>query len=210
MSREDMGEMGWEWMDGGGKAEQGSAVMLSNLVRGSFFLSCAPRHTDWVIRATHLAHFPLSQAENEGNQRRKRPLYHCLLLLWYPKAPRVFVDELLLLGSLPSLIFTFPFNISDKWTTVLKMLHHKANCWSKPSILYLCTHANTHTHTCTRMCALTGLACVSSHSFSSSLCEWVRSCQTCWWREGYMMWLLSEPQIDVKLWLFTQLHYITP
>lgn len=155
MSREDMGEMGWEWMDGGGKAEQGSAVMLSNLVRGSFFLSCAPRHTDWVIRATHLAHFPLSQAENEGNQRRKRPLYHCLLLLWYPKAPIVFVDELLLLGSLPSLIFTFPFsfNISDKWTTVLKMLHHKANCWSKPSILYLCTHANTHTHTRARACA---------------------------------------------------------
>lgn len=25
-----------------------------------------------------------------------------------------------------------------------------------------------------------------------------------------MTWLLSEPQIDVKLWLFTQLHYITP
>lgn len=110
MRRENGGEMGWEWMDGGGKAEQGSAVMHSNLVRGSFFLSCAPPHTDWVIRATHLAHFPLSQAENEGNQRRKRPLYHCLLLLWYPKAPRVFVDELLLLGSLPSLIFTFPFS----------------------------------------------------------------------------------------------------
>lgn len=29
------------WMRGG-KQERGSAVMLSNLVRGSFFLCCAP------------------------------------------------------------------------------------------------------------------------------------------------------------------------
>lgn len=58
---------------------------------------------------------------------------------------------------------------------------------------------------CVCLCTLTCLACVSSHSFSSSLCEWVRSCQTYWWRGGNicMPWVQNEPQMAVK---FLALH----
>lgn len=113
------GGEGWTrmWVDGWRRetraGQRSDAQQFSE--RLIFLVLCTPPptpHTEWVIRATHLAHSPLSQAENEENWRRKRTLYNSLLLLWYPKAPQVFVDELLLsafFSNFPSPFYCLSF-----------------------------------------------------------------------------------------------------
>lgn len=58
------------------------------------------------------------------------------------------------------------------------------------------------THTC--------LACVSSHFFSSSLCEWVKSCRTYWWREEErgLHAMTAKWPLAARFWLFTH-HCVT-
>lgn len=128
-----------------------------------FLLSLSPSHHDFLLLVSRRPLDFQSYFSSMASAFRHRPLSTTT-----PPGPPIFF-----LLSLPpwATIHRLPFPICH-WR------RHLTNPLRRPDSLCWRRHASDDTG------ALTCLACVSCHSFSSSRGEWARSCQTCWRRDG--------------------------